>query len=99
MAAITIPESVKSYFPQKLDPAQLWVNYNPRADSLTVYFTDTPVPSVWEDTDEYVYIGFAPDNETRVTGVMIEHFSQWLLVSGQSSGEPASVEEAVRNPG
>jgi hypothetical protein len=46
MATITIPESVKRYSPRKLDPAQLWVNYNPIADSLTVYFTDTSVPSV-----------------------------------------------------
>jgi hypothetical protein len=99
MAAITIPESVKSYFPQKLDPAHLWVNYSPSADSLTIYFTDKPVPSVWEDADDYVYIGFAQDNETRVTGVMIEHFSRWLLLSGQDSGEPDSPEEAARNPG
>lgn len=84
MAAITIPESVKGYFPQKIDPAQLWVNYNPHADSLTVYFTDNPVPSVWEDIDGYVYIGFASDDETRVTGVMIEHFSKWLLVAEHS---------------
>ncbi|MGE0822260.1 MAG: DUF2283 domain-containing protein [Candidatus Binatia bacterium] len=98
MAAITIPESVKSYFPQKLDPAQLWVNYNPSADSLTVYFTDAPVPSVWEDIDEYVYIGFASDNETLVTGVMIEHFSKWLLLSGQSSEESGHPNEAERNP-
>ena len=99
MAAITIPESVKNYFPQKLDPAHLWVNYSPNADSLTVYFTDKPVPSVWEDTDDYVYIGFAPDDETRVTGVMIEHFCQWLLLSGQNSGEPDRPEEAAQNPG
>ena len=102
MPAITIPESVRNYFPQKLDPAQLWANYSPSADSLTVYFTDKPVPSVWEDTDDYVYIGFAPDNETRVTGVMIEHF-RWLLLSdgrsGQNSGEPESPEAAARTPG
>jgi len=83
MATITIPESVKEYFPHKLEPKQLWVNYNPKADSLTVYFTDQPVPSVWEDIDDYVYIGFASGDETRVTGVMIEHFSKWLLVPGQ----------------
>lgn len=82
MAAITIPESVKEYFPHKIDPAQLWVNYNPTADSLTVYFGDKPVPSVWEDIDNYVYIGFASDDETTVTGLMIEHFSQWLLTPG-----------------
>ena len=82
MAAITIPDSVKVYFPQRIEPAQLWVSYNPNADSLIVYFTDTPVPSVWEDIDDYVYIGFAPDDETRVIGVMIEHFSKWLLVPG-----------------
>ena len=87
MAAITIPESVKGYFPQKIDSAQLWVNYNPNADSLTVYFTDKPVPSVWEDIDDYVYIGFASDDETIVTGVMIEHFSKWLLVPGHSERE------------
>ncbi|MBI4641996.1 MAG: DUF2283 domain-containing protein [Candidatus Tectomicrobia bacterium] len=83
MAAITIPESVKGYFPQNIDPTHLWVNYNPHADALTVYFTDNPVPSVWEDIDEYVSIGFASDDETRVTGVMIEHFSKWLLVAEQ----------------
>jgi hypothetical protein len=80
MAAITIPDSVKRYFPQAIDPTQLWVNYNPKADTLTVYFTAHPVPSVWEDIDRYVYTGFASDDERRVTGVMIEHFSQWLLV-------------------
>ena len=98
MASITIPESVQEYFPQKLNPSQLWVNYDPSADSLTVYFTEAPVPSVWEDTDDYVYIGFAPENETLVTGVMIEHFSQWLLLSGQRAGEPENVEKEARNP-
>jgi hypothetical protein len=81
MAAIAIPESVQTYFPQTIDPAQLWVNYNSKADSLTIYFTGKPVPSVWSDIDEYAYIGFALDNETIVTGVMIEHFSKWLLES------------------
>lgn len=80
MAAITIPDSVKQYFPQPIDPMHLWVNYNPKADALTVYFTDQLVPSVWEDIDKCVYIGFVSDDETIVTGVMIEHFSQWLLV-------------------
>ena len=47
MAAIIIPDSVKRYFPQNIDPTHLWVNYNPNADALTVYFTDKPVPSVW----------------------------------------------------
>ena len=88
MAAITIPESVKKYFPQII-PTQLWVNYNPHADSLTVYFRDKPVPSVWEDIDDYVYIGFASDDETMVTGVMIEHFSKWLLVPEHSEREAA----------
>lgn len=79
MAAITMPDSVKRYFPQNIDPTHLWVNYNPQADTLTVYFTDAPVPSVWEDIDKYVYIGFASEDEARVTGVMIEHVSRWLL--------------------
>ena len=87
MAAIAIPESVLQYFPQKIIPTQLWVNYNPDADSLTVYFTNKPVPSVWEDIDNYVYIGFASDDETIVTGVMIEHFSKWLFVSEHSEQE------------
>ena len=30
---------------------------------------------------------------------MIEHFSRWLLLSEQHSGEPESPEEAARNPG
>ncbi len=81
MATIAIPESVQSYFPRAVEPAQLWVKYNPDADSLTIYFTGQPVPSVWSDVDQYAYIGFALDDETTVTGVMIEHFSKWLLVS------------------
>ncbi len=76
MAAITIPDSVKRYFPQAIDPTQLWVNYNPQADTLTVYFTDHPVPSVWEDIDRYVYIGFAS-------------VSQWLLVEELQEGKSA----------
>ena len=98
MAAITIPESVKAYFPQKLHPSQLWVNYDSGADSLTVYFTDSPVPSVWEDTDTYVYIGFAPEDERFVTGVMIEHFSQWLLLSDRSAGTPENPEKEAQRP-
>ena len=84
MAAIAIPESIQVHFPQPIEPAQLWVNYNPKADSLTIYFTGKPVPSVWNDVGEYLYIGFALDNETVVTGLMIEHFSKWLLVSDHS---------------
>ena len=83
MAAIAIPESIQVHFPHSIEPAQLWVNYNPQADSLTVYFTGQPVPSVWNDLDEFVYLGFALDNEAAVTGMMIEHFSKWLLVSGR----------------
>ena len=81
---IAIPASVQRYFPTMIDPAQLWVNYNPAADALTVYFTSHPVPSVWDDVDQYAYIGFAIDDETLVTGVMIEYFSKWLLVSDQA---------------
>ena len=80
MATIAIPAAVQRYFPKAIDPSQLWVNYNPTVDSLTVYFTGQPVPSVWDDVDRFAYIGFALDDETLVTGVMIEHFSQWLLV-------------------
>jgi hypothetical protein len=84
MAAITIPESVQAYFPQEIDPAQLWVRYNAEADSLTVYITGQPVPSVWDDVDEYAYIGFSLEDESVITGVMIEHFSKWLVVPGHS---------------
>jgi len=80
MAALTIPESVQAYFPHSIDPAQLWVNYNQKADSLTIYFTGKPIPSVWDDVDEYAYIGFSIENESVVTGLMIEHFSRWLLI-------------------
>ncbi len=83
MAAIAIPKSARAYFPQSIEPAQLWVKYNPKADSLTIYFTGQPVPSVWSDVGDYVYVGFTPNDESVVTGVMIEHFSKWLLVSGQ----------------
>jgi hypothetical protein len=83
MAAIAIPDAVRVYFPLVIDPSQLWVNYSPRNDSLTIYFASQPTPSVWEDVDRYAYIGFALDDETKVTGLMIEHFSKWLL-----SGKP-----------
>jgi hypothetical protein len=84
MAAITIPIAVQQYFPHQIEPSMLWVKYNSDADTLTIYFTGRPVPSVWEDVDEYAYIGFAPDDETTITGVMIEHFSKWLLVPGHA---------------
>lgn len=79
---ITIPDFVQAYFPDRIDPAQLWVSYNPKADSLTIYFTGKPIPSVWADVDEYAYIGFSIENENIVTGLMIEHFSRWLLMPG-----------------
>ncbi len=81
MAALVIPKQIQKYFPSLIDPNKLWVNYNPKADSLTIYFTGKPVPSVWNDVDEYAYIGFDQNNETSVTGLMIEHFSKWLLVA------------------
>jgi hypothetical protein len=84
MATIVIPEAVQDYFPKTIDPSQLWVNYDSKADSLTVYFTGKPVPSIWTDIDQYAYVGFAPDDTKLVTGVMIEHFSRWLLVPGHS---------------
>jgi hypothetical protein len=91
MAAITIPESVQAYFPKEIDPSQLWVRYNADADSLTIYFTGKPIPSVWDDVDEHAYIGFSLDDESVITGVMIEHFSKWLLIPGRSQQEPQRV--------
>ncbi len=85
MAAIMIPESVKAHFPATIDPSQLWVRYNPLADSLTVYFNGAPTPSVWDDVDDHAFIGFSINDDTLVTGVKIEHFTTWLLVPGQSS--------------
>jgi hypothetical protein len=87
MAAIVIPESLKQYIPKHVDPAQIWVRYNQDADSLIIYFTGNPVPTVWNDVDEYAYLGFSLDDETELTGVMIEHFSKWLLVPGLGSRE------------
>ncbi|MEZ4707858.1 MAG: DUF2283 domain-containing protein [Caldilineaceae bacterium] len=84
MAALTIPDSVQAYFPHEIEPSQLWVNYNPTADSLTIYFTGQPTPSVWDDVDEYAYIGFSLADDTVVTGLMIEHFSRWLIVPGRA---------------
>jgi hypothetical protein len=75
------------YFPREIDPTQLWVNYRADADSLTVYFTGKPVPSVWDDVDEYAYIGVSLENENVVTGVKIEHFSKWLIAPTHSQQE------------
>jgi hypothetical protein len=86
MATIAIPKSVQAYFPKTVKPSELWVKYNSKVDSLIIYFTGEPVPTVWDDVDEYVYIGFSSNNETAVTGVMIENFSEWLLMSNPSEG-------------
>ena len=80
MATITIPMAVQRYFPHQIEPSQLWVRYNPEADALIIYFTGQPVPSVWESVDLYASIGSARDDEMTITGVMIEHFSKWLLM-------------------
>ncbi len=87
MAIIAIPDSIQAYFPKTVEPSQLWV---PKADSLTIYFTGQPVPSVWDDIDQYAYIDFALDDETSVTGVMIEHFRKWLFVSNLSKSKVKS---------
>jgi hypothetical protein len=84
MAAITIPESVQAYFPRQIEPSQLWVYYNADADSLTIYFTGKPVPSVWDDVDEHAYLGFSLEDESMITGVKIEQFSKWLVAPGHS---------------
>ncbi len=84
---VMISNRVQQYFPQLLDPNQLWVNYNPKADSLTIYFTGKPVPTVWNDVDEFAYIGFSQENESLVTGLMIEHFSKWLLLPAHLQGQ------------
>lgn len=91
MAALAIPQQVQKYFPKHMEPSSWWVRYNPAADSLTIYFAGKPVPSVWRDVDAYAYVGFAEENGTVVTGLLIEHFSQWLLVSDhvQSRLQPA----------
>jgi len=90
MATITIPESIQKYFPRQISPESLWINYNPQADSLTIYLTGKPVSSEWEDVDDYIYVGFSPEDETRATGIMIEHFTKWLLVTDSSSRKTES---------
>ncbi len=84
MATLTIPIAVQQYFPAQIDPAQLWVQYRAEVDSLIIYFTGEPRPTIWEDVDPYAYVGYALEDETCVTGVMIEHFSKWLLISSDS---------------
>lgn len=93
MATLTIPESVRAYFPKAIDPARLWVAYHSETDSLVGYFDGKPVPTIWKDVDMFAYIGFDVTDETVVAGLMIENFSKWLLVSNASEAElhPASV--------
>lgn len=77
--------------PDQLKPENMWVNYNANADSLTVYFNGKPVPSVWDDVDEYALIGFSTEDDNLVTGLKIEHFTTWLLQPDQRErlAEPA----------
>jgi hypothetical protein len=90
MATLTIPTTVQQYFPAQIDPSQLWVQYSPAVDSLVIYFTGQPIPTVWEDVDLHAYIGYDVTDETVVTGVMIEQFSKWLLAPS-SAKQPLSV--------
>lgn len=78
MAAFVIPESLQTYIPQTIAPERLWVHHDPRSDSVVIYFTGEPVPTVWDPIDDYLSLGFSED-ETVATGVMIEHFSGWLF--------------------
>ncbi len=85
MAVIDIPQAVRQYLPQTVEPEQLWVHYSAKSDSLIVYFDGQPVDSVWNDIDSFAYIGFAAEDDTTATGIMIEHFSKWLLSLEASS--------------
>jgi hypothetical protein len=96
VTAYRVKRLKKGDFPNTVEPSQLWVNYSPKADSLTIYFTSQPVPSVWDDIDQYAYIGFALDDETSVTGIMIEHFSKWLFVSNLSKSKVKSEYKPIR---
>lgn len=86
MATLTIPDSAQAYFPDRIDPAQLWVNYNSKVDSLTIYFTGKPVPSVWDDVDEWVKIVLCQSVDAPVGSVTrLEHLRDvgyTLLVDG-----------------
>ncbi len=85
MAVIAIPAAVRQYLPETVNPEELWVHFDAKSDSLIVYFYGQPVDSVWTDIDTYAYVGFDAADETTATGIMIEHFSKWLLSPQPSS--------------
>lgn len=84
MAVIAIPAAVRQYLPETVKPENLWVHFDAKSDSLLVYFDGHPVDSVWTDVDSFAYIGLDAESETIATGIMIEHFSKWLLSSETS---------------
>ncbi|MGH9939230.1 MAG: hypothetical protein ACREAM_23555 [Blastocatellia bacterium] len=58
-------------------------------ESVQAYFPPVIEPSqLWVNynphVDDYAYVGFAVDDETKITSVMIEHFSKWLLLPGHA---------------
>jgi hypothetical protein len=83
MATINIPPSVQQYFPEHIDPTQLWVNYNAEIDSLLIYLRVNlcrQYGKMWINTPMLAFLWMMKS----VTGVMIEHFSHWLLVPGRA---------------
>ena len=54
--------------------------FEPDADTLVVYFTADHTPTYWSELDDYLLLGRHADSE-QVTGVMIEYFSEWLLLA------------------
>jgi hypothetical protein len=74
-----------------VDPAQLAPKYNPLADTLVVYLTPDHKGTVWSELDDYLLLG-REEQSGAVTGIMIEYFSEWLLLAashayqGKSAG-------------
>ena len=66
-----------------IDPAGTWVDYDPVADVLLVYF-DRPVPAVSVAIDtpdrDYVYLLVEEDTE-MVHGVQVDDLRAWVAAS------------------
>jgi hypothetical protein len=63
-----------------IEASAIETHYNPPADTLVVYFRVDHHPTYWSEIDDYLLLGRKIGTE-EITGVMIEYFSEWLLMA------------------
>ena len=58
-----------------IDPSQLWVNYDAESDSVVIFLTGTPQPSVSIYTDNGLYVMVDP-KDRKLIGFQVENWEK-----------------------